>query len=100
MICEHLRPLEEAIVKAGIGENYRGKPWGDHCREWVYFNCFINTEAVASNFPLAACVKIHAHRGTHDGSERGFVCSQCHDGVIGSYEPLAGVPAFEADPRR
>jgi len=28
MICEHLRPLEEAMTKAGIRETYRGKVWG------------------------------------------------------------------------
>ena len=36
------------MIKAGLleGVTYRGKAWSDNCREWVYFNCFIDTAAV------------------------------------------------------
>jgi hypothetical protein len=46
MTCEHLRLLEQAMIAAGIQETARGKVWSDNCREWVYFNCIIDTEAV------------------------------------------------------
>jgi hypothetical protein len=94
MICEHLRPLEESMIKAGLLETYRGKVWSDNCREWVYFNCFIDTAAVRASLSLPKCVTDHAHRGTHDGQERGFVCSECHDAIMGAYEPIEGVPTF------
>lgn len=95
MICEHLRPLEQAIIALGARETFRGQPWSQNCREWVYFDCYIDTEAVSHSFPLPACVKAHAHRGTHDGQERGFVCSQCHDAIMGQYEPGVGVLTFK-----
>lgn len=94
MICEHLRPVEQAILANGIRETYRGQAWSQNCREWVYFDCFIDTDAVRCSHSLPSCVEDHAHRGTHDGQERGFVCSACHDAVMGRYEASEGVEAF------
>jgi len=50
---------------------------------------------VRSSFDLPACVVEHAHRGTHDGQEQGFACQTCHDGLMGSYELVAGKPVFK-----
>lgn len=94
MTCEHLRSLEQAIKARGIRETYRGQPWTTNCREWVYFDCFIDQGAVRSRVALADCVEDHVHRGTHDGQERGFYCSQCHDGVMGRYEPASDGTVF------
>ncbi|MBZ5531413.1 MAG: hypothetical protein LAO20_08275 [Acidobacteriia bacterium] len=94
MLCEHLRTLEEAMVAAGMRETWRGQAWSNNCREWVYFDCFIDTEAVRRNLSLAPCVIDHAHRGTHDGQERGLECSACHDGIMGAYEKRAGMAVF------
>ena len=94
MTCEHLRALEQAIIGRGIPETFRGLAWSQNCREWVYFDCFIDTASVRRSFVLADCVHEHVHRGTHDGQERGFVCSQCQDGIMGSYEQKAGAVVF------
>jgi hypothetical protein len=94
MICEHLRPLEQAMIADGMRETYRGQPWSNNCREWVYFDCFIDTGAVRAHHALPHCVTDHAHRGTHDGRERGFVCSTCNDGIMGAYEQEEGVAVF------
>jgi hypothetical protein len=94
MTCEHLRALEEAIIAAGLKETFRGQAWSKNCREWVYFECYIDPASVRLHFALAACVHEHSHRGTHDGQESGFVCSQCWDAIIGAYEPRAGLPVF------
>jgi hypothetical protein len=95
MICEHLRSLEQAILARRIRETYRGQPWSLNCREWVYFDCFIDTVAVMSTFAFAECVQEHLHRGTHDGQERGLVCSQCHDGIMGSYDQRPDLAIFK-----
>jgi len=94
MTCEHLRPLEQALLARGIPETFRGQAWSGNCREWVYFNCFIDTAAVRRSLDFPPCVVEHSHRGTHDGQERGFVCEECHDGIMGNYEPTAGAPVF------
>jgi hypothetical protein len=83
MLCEHLRELEAAILARGIEETYRGTPWTNRCREWVYFACFIHLEETREQFSLADCVQDHEHCGTHDGQEAGFVCSACNDAVMG-----------------
>jgi hypothetical protein len=37
----------------------------------------------------------HEHRGTHDGQEAGFVCSEHQDGVMGVHPDYCrGVPSF------
>jgi len=94
MTCEHLRPLEQAILSGGMRETFRGQAWSNNCREWVYFDCYIDAASVRRHFALAECVKDHAHRGTHDGQERGFVCSTCWDAIIGAYEPSTGLAVF------
>jgi hypothetical protein len=94
MTCEHLRAVEQAIIERGIRETFRGTAWSRNCREWVYFDCYIDLPGVRSRFPLADCVQDHTHRGTHDGQERGLVCSLCQDAVVGSYEQHKGLPLF------
>jgi hypothetical protein len=94
MTCKHLRQIEQAIQARWIRETSRGQAWSRNCREWVYFDCYIDTAAVRRSFKLASCVIEHKHHGTHDGSERGFYCKKCDDGVMGCYEPHAGVVVF------
>jgi hypothetical protein len=94
MTCEHLHSLEQSILTQGIRETYRGQPWSHNCREWVYFDCYLDTAAIRSRLPLPDYVTDHIHRGTHDGEERGFVCSKCYDGIMGSYKAKPGMVVF------
>jgi hypothetical protein len=83
MICDHLRPLEQALQAARICETYRGTPWSQNCREWVTFAVRLDTDALSRRFGLPACVVVHENKDPHSGLEKGFVCEQCHDAVIG-----------------
>lgn len=94
MTCEHLKALEQAIIGRGIRETFRGAAWSKDCREWVYFDCYLDITAIRIRFAFSDCVEDHAHRGTHDGQERGLVCSLCHDAIMGRYEPSRDVPEF------
>ncbi len=85
MTCEHLVALEKAILQAGFKETYRGAPWSANCREWVYFDCELPQAIIRAAFDFADCVKDHAHKGTHDGQESGFICEEHHDGLMGYY---------------
>jgi len=97
LVCEHLSELEAAILARNIGETFRGQPWSKNCREWVYFDAYLDLPAIRKSFALNACVQDHVHRGTHDGQEAGLVCSACHDAVIGLLEPKAGKPVFPGE---
>lgn len=94
MVCKHLQHIEQAMLAAGMRETYRGKAWSGNCREWVYFDCYLDVDAVRARFTLPDCVVVHKHRGTHDGEEQGLECSLCHDGVMGRYEPSPQSPTF------
>ena len=85
MVCEHLSALEREVQARGIKETFRGQAWSDNCREWVYFECVLDLAALRARFDFASCVEDHVHRGTHDGAEAGFVCNQCHDGIMGAH---------------
>jgi hypothetical protein len=83
MLCVHLRELEQAIQARGIRETSRGQAWSENCREWVYFDCYLEREEIRRRFRLEACVKDHEHWGTHDGQEAGFYCEVHKDGIMG-----------------
>ncbi len=90
MVCEHLAAVEQALIASGARITFRGAAWSKNCREWVYFDGFLDTQRIRERFPLAACVRDHTHRGTHDGQEHGLVCEACHDALMGDLEPKAG----------
>jgi hypothetical protein len=83
MICQHLRPIEEAIHSAGIPETFRGQPWTSNCREWVYFDCCLDAEKIRQQFALPGCVVDHVNDDSKSGRESGLVCSECHDAIVG-----------------
>ena len=83
MVCNHLAPLEETLLAAGMPVTFRGQAWSQNCREWVYFDCVLDRAALRQRMPLPACVQDHEHLGTHDGQEAGFVCAACHDAIMG-----------------
>lgn len=83
MVCEHLADLERALLAAEVPVTYRGQAWSQNCREWVYFDCWLDPAAIRAEFALPSCVEEHQHLGTHDGKEAGFVCTLCHDGILG-----------------
>jgi hypothetical protein len=94
MLCEHLRPLEVAMVAAGVEEVFRGQPWSRNCREWVYFRCVLDRRALRERFALPSTVVDHEHLGTHDGQEAGFACSLCHDAIMGNHPQHPGDRVF------
>lgn len=83
MICKHLQPVEIEVLKLNPKETFRGEAWSNECREWVYYDCYIDTESLLKRLKLDKCVSVHEHRGTHDGCENGFVCNIHKDGIMG-----------------
>jgi hypothetical protein len=98
MVCEHLRELERELLLSGIKVTFRGQAWSDNCREWVYFDAFLDTSRIRERYQLSSVVRDHTHRGTHDGEEHGLVCSACHDALVGFLEPKAGKAIFPLSP--
>lgn len=94
MVCEHLSGVEAALAARGVGVTFRGRSWSKRCRQWVYFDAYLDTGRIRGAFVLPACVRDHTHLGTHDGQEHGLVCDLCHDALMGLPRPIAGKPSF------
>lgn len=82
--CPHLAPLEAALTASGARETFRGQAWSDNCREWVYFDVVLDVEALQKRFPFGPEIEIHENNDPRSGTERGFVCRNCNDGVMGA----------------
>jgi hypothetical protein len=84
-----------AILAAGVAETFRGQAWTTNCREWVYFDCYLDAEAIRHQFELPPCVVDHVNDDPKSGRESGLVCTECHDGIIGLHQAdAAGKRSF------
>jgi len=84
-MCEHLSPLEHELKIKGIKETYRGQPWSENCREWVYFDCFFVRDKLESRFNFPPFVIWHSNDDERSGLEAGFFCDECRDAIIGAH---------------
>jgi hypothetical protein len=89
-LCEHLGPLERYVRDHGAKLVSCCRPWSENCHIWAYFDALLDCERLIEALGLDPCVKIHDHRGTHDGSERGLICEIHNDGVMGLHPSDAG----------
>lgn len=83
MVCSHLAALERALLDSRAKETARGPLWSNNCREWVYFDVVLDIAALRQRFAFDDCVEVHENLDPRSGTERGFYCSQCKDGVMG-----------------
>jgi hypothetical protein len=94
-LCEHLQDAERYIREHGARVVSRSRPWSANCHVWVYVDALLDCERLITGLTLASCIQIHDHRGTHDGSERGIVCTIHNDGIMGPH-PEDASPAAKA----
>jgi len=83
LACRHLAALEAALIASGARETFRGQAWSDNCREWVYFDVVLDVDALRRRFAFGPEVEMHENRDPRSGLERGFVCRECNDAVMG-----------------
>jgi len=83
MTCSHLQALEAELIAAGVRETYRGAAWSENCREWVYFDVVFDVPSVTSRMRFPPCVKVSENLDPRSGTERGFVCTECNDAIMG-----------------
>ncbi|MBN2535729.1 MAG: hypothetical protein JXB88_22815 [Spirochaetales bacterium] len=82
-MCEHLSELENELKRQGIPETCRGQVWTKNCREWVYFDCYLDIESLRKRFHLPGFIKHHINNDTKSGLEEGFECELCKDAIMG-----------------
>jgi hypothetical protein len=84
-MCEHLSPLEEELKSKNIKETYRGQPWTRNCREWVYFDCYLDMDKIRARYQFPDFIISHRNDDGKSGLEAGFYCDQCKDAIIGAH---------------
>jgi hypothetical protein len=89
-LCAHLAGALEYVLGQNAQVVSCGQPWSKNCHIWVYFDALLDCEALIKELELDPCVRIHDHRGTHDGSERGIVCTVHQDALMGIHPSGAG----------
>jgi len=95
MTCQHLIAIETALIDAGITEKYRGQPWSTNCREWVYFDCRLDVDALMDTNDLGPTIEAFHNNDPRSGLESGIRCSQCHDALVGIHPKAPGdYPTF------
>lgn len=97
-MCMHLKQLEEYIISKGIKETWRGQAWSKHCCEWIYFDCLLDVDNLNKNFHFDSCIALHDYFDVKGGSELGFICKICNEGIMGlhSKNPLSsGKPVIK-----
>ncbi len=89
-MCEHLAPALCYALSHGATVTACCRPWSENCHIWIYFDKLLDCAGLIRGLALDACITIHDHRGTHDGSERGLVCGIHHDALMGPHPADAG----------
>jgi hypothetical protein len=82
-MCEHLASLENELKQRGIKETFRGQPWSDNIREWVYYDCVLVLDKLRQRYNFPQFVETHVNDDSKSGMEAGFYCHRCKDGVMG-----------------
>lgn len=70
-MCEHLQKAEDYLLSQGFIITWRGQPWSDNCREWVYFDSILATEELKTKLPPDACIETHEYYDMKAGPEPG-----------------------------
>lgn len=93
----HLDKLYKELRIKDIEITYRGQPWTDNCREWVYFDCYFDYEKLHARLEMSDCVIHHINDDPHSGLEEGFYCETCKDAIIGIHRNniVQGKPTIE-----
>ncbi len=82
-MCEHLEKLAGYLRTRGIRETYRGQVWTENCREWIYFDCVLDIQALESKLGFDPCVRSFRNDDARSGREAGFYCELCKDAIVG-----------------
>ena len=87
-MCGHLTELENEIKAKGIKETYRGEAWSEKCREWVYYDCYLDCDAIRTRLKLPDFVEHSTNDDARSGLEEGLYCTLCMDAIMGYHRRL------------
>jgi hypothetical protein len=74
---------------------YHVDPAGGHAATGRDNACYLKLSALRARLKLADCVVDHVFKGTFQGDERGLVCHEHWDAIIGDYESCSDRPVVQ-----
>jgi hypothetical protein len=69
----------------GVPAIWQGRPWSANCREWIYYNCLFDPQALKQRLSLCEHIIVHEYNDVKVAAERGLFCPQCNDAVMGKH---------------
>jgi hypothetical protein len=95
-ICEHLRPLADALAAAHIAVEPTESPYGGD-GTWWKCSCTFDEPALRARLSLDPCVTYDEYDGRTAGADATFSCMQDHTVFIGPHPSwvAAGTPRLK-----
>lgn len=86
LVCKHLSTLESELKSSNILETFNGQAWSLNCRQWIYYDCYIDIINLRKRIKLEECVVDYEYLDFKVGSEAGLYCTVCKDAIIGIHK--------------
>jgi len=83
--CEHLRPLEEAIVAAGVQFGPIISPYSENRTTWFMCDATFDEPALRKRLLLPEFVTYAEYDGRVAGSDATFACARCDHAILGCH---------------
>jgi hypothetical protein len=87
--CEHLRPIEEAIVAAGVQFGPILSPYGENRTTWFMCDATFDEPSLRTRLALPEFVTYSEYDGRVAGSDATFACTRCDHAILGCHPNYA-----------
>jgi hypothetical protein len=87
--CEHLQPLETALVDNSIDLVAIESPYIANDYHWFGCECTFDAEALRERLKLDGRVRYYEFDGRASGSDATFTCDECRCVILGMHPSFA-----------
>jgi hypothetical protein len=88
-ICEHLRPLADALAAAGIALGPSISPYVEDGSLWFMCGATFDEPALRARLSLPEFVRYAEYDGRAAGSDSTFMCTRCDQVILGPHPQYA-----------
>ncbi len=88
--CEHLRPVEEAVLAAGVRFGPIMSPWCNDSTTWFMCAATFDEPSLRKRLELPDFVRYSEYDGRVAGADATFACTRCDHAILGLHPLFAG----------
>ncbi|MCB0704211.1 MAG: hypothetical protein KDC34_02835 [Saprospiraceae bacterium] len=85
---DQIRSIAEYLYKQQIPVTFFGKAWSGCTNNWIYFDTYLDIEALTALFNLGEHIEIHENLDPRSGLEKGFIDKNTGEGLMGKLKPV------------